>query len=320
TWRHGRGATPRSTASSAIPTPGGSTPRSPIPSASATSARHPPSARWATVTTTRWRNRSWDCTKPNYTATPPRSVPTAAPGKGSTISRPPSAPGSYGSTRSGSPESLTTAPRPSLKPTTVIGLSLMRHERSKPTSLHQTQADSCSQAVGEVPSGKLRVQAARVEVEVGLEDHVVGGVLHPGQHVGDVEGVVAQPVSVGADDVSPFVEGERLALGGGELMGCGEFGQDGVVPGGGRRLGADPALVVGVEADDVDVGVARVGQGHVVARGGEGVSVGVPDEPEVGPGDRAHGGHDLVEVGGEVGLGRGRPGVPGHPVAVELPT
>ena len=59
-----------------------------------------------------------------------------------TTSRSPHAPGSHGSTRSVSTESSTTRPRPRLKPTTVTGLSPMRHEKSKQQSLRQTQADS----------------------------------------------------------------------------------------------------------------------------------------------------------------------------------
>ena len=60
---------------------------------------------------------------------PAALAPTAAPGRGSTTSRPPPARGCRGSTRSGSTRSSTTARRPRSKPTTVTSLSGRRRVR-----------------------------------------------------------------------------------------------------------------------------------------------------------------------------------------------
>jgi len=107
-----------------------------------------PSAPSATVLTTRWPNRSWASSRPSCTATQPHSPPTAGPGKASTTSRQPRVPGCRGSTKNGCTQSSTTVRRPKLKPTTVKDLSLMWHEKSKPASLHQTQAGSDCQISG----------------------------------------------------------------------------------------------------------------------------------------------------------------------------
>ena len=64
------------------------------------------------------------------------------PGRASTTSRSPSVPGCRGSTRSGSTQSSTTGRQTSSRTTTVTSLSPRWHEKTKPTSLRQTQADS----------------------------------------------------------------------------------------------------------------------------------------------------------------------------------
>ena len=61
--------------------------------------------------------------RPSCTATPPPWSPTAGPGRGSTTSRSPPAPGSHGSTTSACTQSSATRRRPSSRPTTVTGLS-----------------------------------------------------------------------------------------------------------------------------------------------------------------------------------------------------
>src|ERR1022692_5265207 len=67
-----------------------------------------PSEPSATVTTMRWPNQSWGCSRPNCTATPPPWQPTAGPGGGSTTSKSPPAAGCRGSTTSGSTANSTT--------------------------------------------------------------------------------------------------------------------------------------------------------------------------------------------------------------------
>jgi transposase InsO family protein len=71
------------------------------PSVSKTSVLRRPSAPSGTATTTPWPNRSWGSSRPSCTATPLPWPKTAVPGRASTTSRSPSAPGSRGSTRSG---------------------------------------------------------------------------------------------------------------------------------------------------------------------------------------------------------------------------
>ena len=73
---------------------------------------------------------------------PAASRPTAAPGRASTTSNRRRVAGSHGSTRSDCTQSSATARRPKPKSTTVKDLSPMWHEKTKPASLHQTQAGS----------------------------------------------------------------------------------------------------------------------------------------------------------------------------------
>ena len=104
-----------------------------------------------------------------------------------------------------------------------------------------------------------------------------------------------------------------------ELLRRGQRGQRGGGPGVCRRLRSGPRLVIGVEPDDVDVGVPRVGRCHRVPRLGEGSGIGVPHEAEGSSGHGPHGRHDLLEVRGVARLGGWRRRVPGHPRPIELP-
>jgi len=113
--------------------PGARTPRSPTPYASVTLGRPLPSAPSATATTTRWRNRSWGCSRPSCPATQLHRRPTAARGRGSTTWRSPPAAGRRGSTRRGCIQSSTTGLVPRPRPSIATGLSSVRHERSRPT-------------------------------------------------------------------------------------------------------------------------------------------------------------------------------------------
>ena len=145
--------------------------------------------------------------------------------------------------------------------------------------------------------------------------------MHPGGEVVDVEGVVAQPVPVGAESVPHSEKARGLPWAAAKARAAVRAGQGGLVPGVGRGLGTCPALVIGVEADDVDVGIARVGQSHVVARASVKASTsGFQTNAKVSPRYGAHGGDDLVEVGGKVWprlLASRHP--TGIPVPVELP-
>ena len=121
------------------------TPRSRTPTVSTSSTRCRRSAPSATASITQWPNRSTRSTRPNYTATPPRSPATVAPGVALMTSRSRRAYWSAGPTRNASTASSTTSRRRRSKlPTTVTSFRPTRPEKSNPTNTRQTQAESPS--------------------------------------------------------------------------------------------------------------------------------------------------------------------------------
>ncbi len=168
----------------------------------------------------------------------------------------------------------------------------------------------------EVVGHQLVNSVGGVELEVVLRRHVVG--RDPVVHLLDEVGIVAATVSIVPNGQAPFGERHRLPVLGREVALPGEsvgLAHE-VVPASHRvRVIGDPALVVDVLADVVDVGIAGVG---LVRRDGDLSDARVPLELEVLAGHAPHRGDDLAEVGRVGGGIRGRR--PLEPGPVELPS